>query len=339
MSFKSARSASNERRRTAKRTGPHTFLVSSPYRIQTVTRHHTKHINHKGPIRLATVSGGLALAWFWTWFPYPMTESTVLRRSTAKSLYLMANYYSALHETFKVRARGEDTHSSSSTAKDSPGYRLDKARSQIYSKTNLLLASTRAQAQFVRFDIPIGGSFPRQKYAHIIDLLQDSLNYMALISIASASFLEAKTLSTTTTNPANPTSTWLHTLQPLIGSAALPSQALTSLLALLSAALAAPQPLPPHLDVPAPWALTARLDALDADVLSVRHVAEPGYASLAVVQIAQRCLVDDLRRLLDAVRELVGELDFSWTVIEGDARGRQLGEGMQQQQNGGEKMD
>nr|POF21094.1 hypothetical protein CFP56_66508 [Quercus suber] len=337
MSFKCRKLASSERRPTAKRSGrPTSSVRSTP---PSSRKRHLRHI-HKlttksatGPIRLATVCGGLALAWFWTWFPYPLTESAVLRRSTAKCMYLMANYYSILHETFKIRVRGEEEPNN---GKDNPSYQLDKARSKIYSKANILLASTREQAGFVRFDIPIGGPFPRQKYTEIINLLQDSLNYMALISIASASFTDAPALhsSSSVGNAAAATvstTTWLHTLRPLIASATLPAQALTSLLSLLSSALNTPQPLPPYLSVPEPWALTSRLETLDADVLSVRHVAEPGYASLAVVQIAQQCLVEDLRRLLDGVRELVGELDFSWTVISKEAGG--------EVQRGGEKLE
>ena len=58
-----------------------------------------------------------------------------------------------------------------------------------------------------------------------------------------------------------------------------------------------------------------RLEKLDSDILSVRHIAEPGYASFAVIQIGTKCLVDDLKDLLHGVRELVGELDFSFHII------------------------
>lgn len=93
------------------------------------------------------------------------------------------------------------------------------------------------------------------------------------------------------------------------------SQAITTLLSLMSAALEHGHPLPPYLQGAEAWSLTARLEELDTDLLSVRHIAEPGYASLAVVQVAQKCLVDDLNRVLVSVKALVGELDFSYHIV------------------------
>ena len=47
-----------------------------------------------GLIRVATVAGGLFLAWIWTIFPYPITEHSQLRQNLGSTLYLVANYYS-----------------------------------------------------------------------------------------------------------------------------------------------------------------------------------------------------------------------------------------------------
>jgi hypothetical protein len=47
-----------------------------------------------GPYRLATVAGGLAVAFFWTVFPFPITEHSALRQKLGASLYLSANMYS-----------------------------------------------------------------------------------------------------------------------------------------------------------------------------------------------------------------------------------------------------
>ena len=66
--------------------------------------------------------------------------------------------------------------------------------------------------------------------------------------------------------------------------------------------------------------LTERLEQIDKDILSIRHIAEPGYASFAVIQIGTKSLLDDLKKLLEGVKKLVGELDFSYHVIStGDA--------------------
>lgn len=46
----------------------------------------------------------------------------------------------------------------------------------------------------------------------------------------------------------------------------------------------------------------------------MRHVEEPGYSAYAVLQVCSSLVTDDLRRLVEDVKELVGETDFSFTV-------------------------
>lgn len=54
---------------------------------------------------------------------------------------------------------------------------------------------------------------------------------------------------------------------------------------------------------------------MDHDILSLRHIAEPGYAAFAVMAISTRCIHMDLQRLLEGVKRLVGEMDFSFHVV------------------------
>ncbi|KAK3618008.1 hypothetical protein LTR56_024918 [Elasticomyces elasticus] len=260
------------------------------------------------PIRLATVCGGLFLAWIWTIFPYPITEHSQLRQNLGRSLYLLANYYSIMHETVRARLRGSD---GSWTTKGSPTYQLDKSRHKIFLKCSSILTGLRAQSGFVKFDIPIGGPFPRQQYQEIIALMQSTLNYMALVSLASTTFTELQEKEER--NEHN--SEWLRNFRKLISQANVTSEAVTTLLSLLSASVSSGSPLPPYLRVPEPYQLSQRLDEMDKDILSVRHIAEPGYSSFAVIQIGTRCVIDDLRKLLALVKELVGELDFSYHVV------------------------
>ncbi|KAK5132003.1 hypothetical protein LTR08_000424 [Meristemomyces frigidus] len=258
------------------------------------------------PIRLATVCGGLFLAWIWTVIPFPITEHAQLRQNLGRSMYLLANYYSVMHETVRVRLRdgdGDRIH------KNSPGYKLDKARTKVFSKCSTLLAGLRAQATFVRFDIPIGGRFPREKYQKLIGLMQSTLDFMALVSLASAAFADIGQ------DDQQHGSEWLAQFRKLIGEANVTSESVTTLLSLLSASVTNGSPLPPYLRVPEPHLLAHKLDEMDQDILSVRHIAEPGYSSFAVIQIGTRCMIDDLKKILIGVKELVGELDFSYHVV------------------------
>ncbi|KAI7363165.1 hypothetical protein KC354_g6695 [Hortaea werneckii] len=229
------------------------------------------------PIRLATVCGGLFLAWIWTVFPYPITEHSQLRQGLGRSLYLLANYYSGVHESVRMRLRGGE---GDITLKDSPGYQLDKARQKVYSKCGTVLTGLRTQASFVKFDIPIGGKFPRERYQAILSQMQSALDFMVLISLASSAFDDLQQL-----DDRDHGSEWLANFRRLVNDAHVTSETITTLLALMSASVSNGSALPPYLRVPEPYQLTQRLDEMDQDILSVRHIAEPGYSSFAAFRL------------------------------------------------------
>ena len=260
-----------------------------------------------GLTRLATVVAGLFVAYCFSVFPYPITEHSQLRKNTGSALYLLANYYSVVHETIQLRLAG--VHGDMSDKND-PGRKLEKMRHKIFSKCHIIISGLRTQSGFVKFDIPLGGKFPLQQYQQLLSTLQSSLNFMALISVASVPFYELNIAG-----GEDHGSEWLVKFRQIIGEAKLTTQTVTTLLSLLSSSITSGNPLPPYVRVPAPYQLSERLDKIDKDLLSIRHIAEPGYASFAVIQLGTKSLLDDLNKLLDGVRELVGELDFSFHVV------------------------
>lgn len=60
--------------------------------------------------------------------------------------------------------------------------------------------------------------------------------------------------------------------------------------------------------------MNRRLEGLDKGILNAKHVREPGYSAYACLQVASSLIADDLARLVDHVKDLVGETDFSFTV-------------------------
>jgi hypothetical protein len=133
---------------------------------------------------------------------------------------------------------------------------------------------------------------------------------MSLVSVASQSFTELRD-----DGYQEHGLKWLAGFQKLVGEASHTSEQVTTLLALLSASVMTQQALPPYLRVPEPYGLSEKLQEMDKDILSVRHIAEPGYASFAVVQIGTKYIHDDLKALVEGVKELVGELDFSYHIV------------------------
>ncbi|KAH7113817.1 hypothetical protein B0J11DRAFT_472026 [Dendryphion nanum] len=263
-----------------------------------------------GPYRLATVVGGLAVAFIWTFFPFPISEHSALRQKLGGSLYLAANFYSIIHETVMARIRGDEGELMDPT---SPGYQLTKARYKVFAKQMLLLQGLRTHSAFIDWEFPLGGKFPRKEYNEIIQLVTNISNYTALISYASQTFSLPLNSSSTSTTPHH--AQWFTDFRTLIRTANLTSHEITSMLALLSSSITNGQPLPPYLVAPQAYQLTRRLEAIDKEILNPRWIAEPGYAAFAVLQICTGCVGMDVRKLLKAVKGLVGELDFSFHVV------------------------
>ncbi|KAF2742174.1 hypothetical protein M011DRAFT_497660 [Sporormia fimetaria CBS 119925] len=261
------------------------------------------------PYRLATVVGGLAVAFIWTFFPFPISEHSALRQKLGGSLYLSANYYSIVHETVMARIRGDEGDPADKT---SPGYQLSKARNKVFAKQTLLLQGLRTHSSFVRWGLPIGGKFPSKEYENITQLLTNILSYSALIVYASEAFTLPK-YNDAIQDPAH--LQWIHDFRRVVKEARITSHEVTSTLALLSSSITTGQPLPPYLSPPQGYRLTKRMELIDPEILSVRHITEPGYAAFAVLQISTSCISMDLEKLVRAVRRLVGELDFSFHVV------------------------
>lgn len=115
--------------------------------------------------RLACVAGGSLVAFIWTIFPYPLSDRSWLRKDLGSTLYLLANYYSVVHST--IHARMHDTEGDMDS-KHSPGRQLEKVRRKIFGKLMMLLPSLRQHADWQKWELTIGGKFPRETYEAII---------------------------------------------------------------------------------------------------------------------------------------------------------------------------
>lgn len=257
------------------------------------------------PYRLACVAGGMLVAFIWTFFPYPITERSQLRKDLGASLYLLANFYSVVHTTVRTRILGEEGDLND---KSCPGNKLEKVRSKVYAKQMSLLGGLRQHSAYTSWEPTFGGKFPKAQYDIIIQGVQNIQNYMSLISYASKNLCENPTDAPTQQS-------WIKDFSRLLASVNVTSHEITSILALLSASVSSGSPLPPYLQPPQAFKLSERLEALDADILSINHISEPGYAGFAVMQTASSMISDDMRKLIKNVKALVGEVDFTYHVI------------------------
>lgn len=127
-----------------------------------------------------------------------------------------------------------------------------------------------------------------------------------MISYVTESFQELP--SNTDKNPSS--ASWLKDFKELVASLQLSSQNVTTVLSITSSAISGEKPLPPYLKAPDLVHLTTLLKRENDDILSIRHVCEPGYAAFAVMQVATTMLWDDLEGLLRETKKLVGEVAF-----------------------------
>ena len=112
------------------------------------------------PYRLATVVAGMAVCFIWTYFPYPITTHSTLRKDLGATLYLIANFYSAVHSTIDMRLHmGVKDRLGD---KSSPFYALEKARRKSFKNCLIMLNTLRDYSNFAKFDPNFGGPFPKE---------------------------------------------------------------------------------------------------------------------------------------------------------------------------------
>jgi hypothetical protein len=277
-----------------------------------------------GPYRLAAVCTGLAVAFIWTYFPYPITTHRTLRSDLGATLYLLANFYSCIQTTVELCLH-QGTLADPNKAKV-PRARLDKARRKLFDKCVTMLSRLREHSSFIKFEPTFGGKFPKEAYDELIDSVQRIFNYMSITYYSSGAFAS---------QPGAEENSWLKDFRSFVSGLNLTPYSVTSTLCLVSASMANAQPLPPYLNIPRPDALTQKMERVESELLNVRHVGEPCYAAFAVLETASILLIQETSNIVKKIQELMGEVNFSCQVFwEGSSELRTLGDAMEPKNDG-----
>lgn len=170
-----------------------------------------------------------------------------------------------------------------------------------------MLNKLREHSMYTKYEPTFGGKFPKKTYDELIQSMQNLFNYMALSSYSSMSFTSAEEDSEE--------SEWLKAFRQFAGDVNITSHEMTSTLCLLSASVSNSQPLPPYLRLPRPYDLGDRMAAIDPEILSISHISQPCYAAFAVLEIASTLIAEEMGHMVKLVKELVGEVDFSFHII------------------------
>jgi hypothetical protein len=138
--------------------------------------------------------------------------------------------------------------------------------------------------------------------------MHDSVvNYLTVITYASEAFTAARLSASS--------SEWLTQFAQSRAESSRKSHELITLLSLLSASLKNKQPLPPYLKPPGYFNLFDQAVGSDPNILGLENINEPGFRAFAVIEVSHVCMVDSVSNIFKHVRDLVGEVDFSYQVV------------------------
>jgi hypothetical protein len=121
------------------------------------------------PYRLLCATAGLFVALVWTIFPVQISEHSILRNKVSRSLSVLAKYSCSISTTLDYRIHGREGDLKSIS---SPGRRLKSARYEILYEELALLAEMRQHSEMIKYEVSIGGKFPKKVYDSIIDEIQ-----------------------------------------------------------------------------------------------------------------------------------------------------------------------
>ncbi|KAL7908558.1 hypothetical protein GGI35DRAFT_451482 [Trichoderma velutinum] len=227
------------------------------------------------PYRLAVVTLGVITGYFWTIFPYPLSEHSELRENMAKTMYGLACYYMCIQQTVLAHLHGSFGDIKDKT---SPGFHLQAARRRIFHKYQALSTSTQTCFQFLDWEFALGGCFPKQTYGEMLSILERLGSYMTLISYVSRE-LKAP----------NATSYWWANDPTGTAQAHLTPEGVTTRMIILHSALSRAHPLPPEL---------TELEIPHLGEFLTRDVpADEGFAAAALIHSVNWYLIRDVNRL------------------------------------------
>ncbi|KAH8123452.1 hypothetical protein ACSS6W_007516 [Trichoderma asperelloides] len=229
------------------------------------------------PYRLAVVTLGVLTGYFWTIFPYPLSEHSELRENMAKAMYGLARYYMCIQQTILARLSGNFGDISDKT---SPGFHLQAARRRIFHKYQALNTRAKTSFQFLDWEFSLGGRFPKQTYGEMLSILERLVSYMTLSSYVSR---ELKAPDATSSWWAHdPTGTAQVHLTP---------GGVTTRMIILHSALSRAHPLPPELE---------ELGIPHLGEFLTRDVpADERFAAAALIHSVNWYLIRDINRLTE----------------------------------------
>lgn len=284
------------------------------------------------PYRLASVCAGIGAAAFWTFFPFPVTQYSIIRKDVGHTLYVLAGYYASVHATVNARLRSPSNPSQKAVGGYTPHGLTQTPPPGGLTACIQSLSKLDEALTFLKWEPTFGGPFPEAKYRDLIAHMRRVFNFTTLIGYSSRAFTSEQPLQPIANDidASKAENEWLTAFRAFTANQHLTSPHITSTLCLVGASLSHAQPLPPHIPAPArarsatvsPVRSNAESSTSTAadttvqgeSVLSVKHLDSPCYEAFAVMEVASALVKEEVEAVEGIVKGLVGEVDFGFAV-------------------------
>ncbi|KAJ8096481.1 hypothetical protein POJ06DRAFT_264139 [Lipomyces tetrasporus] len=238
--------------------------------------------------RLVNVLAGLAVAYFWSIFPFPVTEGAIMRQHMGACTYLLARYNAIVSESLLIEKRA--------LVPQLLAQKLQQARLDVLQQVNRHIVKLKASSAFSKWQVTIGGEFPVKAYREAIRLLDRISAELSVVGYT------ASTLSI----EASEQSCYLASLDRLRG----PSQRVTLALCLLSASITNGVPLPPYFPLGSTEDHPERVFNAANNEDGV-HKINVDLQALSIISTSMGRLHEDMLLYTQTIRTICGELNFS----------------------------
>ena len=240
------------------------------------------------PQRLAITALGLVVAYFWTIFPYPLSEHTELRQDLSRTLYLLASYNSIVTQTIIFRAKR------TTAIKKHHEDHLSLLKRDYYTKIQSSLGRLRSHLMFTKFQIILGGRFPKDKYAEMTKLCDELFTAVSVMDYASSTIINDE-FHRGHADQAR----WRIDFQKLLPAFGAVADEVTSTLLTLSTHLATSSRLSPSTRPIQDFRLAKELENVNEDVWHVDRLSEPGYTAFVTLTMVSRGVLKALGRQVE----------------------------------------
>ena len=168
-----------------------------------------------------------------------------------------------------------------------------------------------------KYQIQLGGRFPKDIYASMINCVDGIFRSIMLVSYASRAFDEPDVRASV--------AEWMTELRRVASPDEDIEIRTISALSICASAIDRGQPLPRFYDVLETSSLLKAIEESPMKLLGHKYALEAGYSALAAMHVSAMVVAEEIKQLIRLSAELVGRVDLGYRIEAGMARSRDYG--------------